>query len=162
MTLTDTTAGGGALTTTGTVADFVGSATEVAVIFALPTATPVRTPAAVTDAIEAFEVVQVTAVDAPPTTVTVAVRGTFCPTMTVGAAGVIATETTSGFGLTVICAAALFVASNVDVAVIVAEPAVSAVTWPLDVTLATAAADDVHPTAVEAPFTTLTVAVNCC
>jgi hypothetical protein len=162
VTVIDTTAGGGAFTTTGIVAVFVGSATDVAVMFALPTATPVSTPAAVTDAIEALELLHVTAVDAPPTTETVAVSGTFCPTMIVGVAGVIATDTTAGFGLTVTDADALFVASKLDVAVIVADPTATACTWPLVETLAVAAFDEVHETPVDAPFTTLTVAVNCC
>jgi hypothetical protein len=102
VTTTEVTDGGGRFTVTGTVADFVPSATEVAVTFALPAATPVITPALLTVTMAAFELLQVTAVDAPPTTATVAVSGSVCPTTTVGVAGVIVTETTAGLGLTVI------------------------------------------------------------
>ena len=127
VTATDTTAGGAALTTTGTVADFVGSATEVAVTFAFPTATPLMTPVVLaTDTMEVLDDDHVTAVEAPPTTLTVAVRVRFCPTTTAGAVGAMATEFTAGFGLTVTEAVPLFVASKVDVAVMVAVPTATA------------------------------------
>jgi hypothetical protein len=128
VTTTETTAGGGGFTVTATVADFVASATDVAVTFALPAATPVITPVLLTETIAAFELLHVTAVEAPPTTATVAVSGVLWPTTTDGAAGVIVTETTAGRGLTVIAAVAVFVASNVDVAVIVAFPTATACT----------------------------------
>ena len=72
-----------------------------------------------------------------------------------------ATETTAGRGFTVRPAAALFVASNADVAVIVAVPAATPSTCPVAETVATVGADDVQFTALDAPFTTDTVAVNC-
>jgi hypothetical protein len=62
-------------------ADFVGSTTEVAVIIAVPGATPVTTPAASTVAFAASDVDHVTACDTfPPLPCTVAANCDGCPT----------------------------------------------------------------------------------
>ena len=71
-TATDTTAGGAGLTVTGTVAETVGAKTLVAVMLAVPTATPLIVPEVLTETIDGSDDVQVTAVEAPPTAVTVA------------------------------------------------------------------------------------------
>jgi hypothetical protein len=72
VTATDVTAGGAGLTVTGTVAEMLGANTLVAVMFAIPTATPLIVPEVLTETIEGSDEVHVTAVDAPPTAVTVA------------------------------------------------------------------------------------------
>lgn len=127
VTTTDRTAGGGAVTTTGTVADFVGSATEVAVTFAFPTAAPVMMPVVFpTETMAVLEEDHVTAVEAPPTTSTVAVSVRFCPTTTAGAVGAMDTEVTAGLGFTVTEADPLFVGSKVEVAVMVTVPTATA------------------------------------
>jgi hypothetical protein len=69
--------------------------------------------------------VQVTAVDAPPTAVTVAVSGSVWPSISAGVAGVMATAVTAGGGLTVTEAVPLLVPSKVEVAVIVTVPGVT-------------------------------------
>ena len=160
MTTTDTTPGGGGVTVTGTVADFVASATDVAVTLALPAATPVIVPLLLTVTVDGLDETHVTAVGAPPTTATVAVSARFCPTTTVGAAGVIETETTAGRGLTVTCADPLLEASNVDVAVMLALPTATPCTCPLADTVAMEALDVCQVTVVAAPLTALTLAAS--
>ena len=80
--------------------------------------------------------------------------------MSAAGAAASVTETMAGAGLTVTVTLPLFVASKTDRAVIVVVPAVNAVTWPVDDTVATAALDVDHVTAVDAPLTTCTLAVN--
>src|SRR5262245_34926163 len=71
-----------ASTLMGTDADFVGSATEVAVIVVLPTETPVTTPDELTLAFVGSLLDHATAVDAPPVTMTVGVSVSVDPTST--------------------------------------------------------------------------------
>ena len=71
------------------------------------------------------------------------------------------TERTAGRGVTVRLALPLLLASNVDVAVIVAVPTATAVICPVVDTVATAALDVDHVTPVAAPLTTVTLAVSC-
>lgn len=141
-------------------ADLLGSNTEVAVIVAEPGATAVTNPLALTDATAELLLLQVTASAAPPTTVAVAVSCDVVPTINAAGAAEIATDVTAGAGATVIAALPLLVASNVDVAVIVAFPTPTAVTCPACETVATAAFDVDHVTAVDAPLTAVTVAVS--
>jgi len=156
---TDTTAGV-ATTVMTEKADFDASNTDVAVMFAEPAARPVTTPLPLTVAIAGFDVVQVTDVEAPPTAVTFAVNACVPPTLMLAFAGVIVTALTAGRTFTVIDCVALLLASAVALAVIVAEPGVTPCTRPADDTVAIDASDVDHVTAVEAPFNTVTVAVN--
>jgi hypothetical protein len=139
------------------------SAVDVAVIVAVPAATP-RTvtcaPFAVTDAIAAFDVDQVTSVALPPNAVTVAASVVVAPTATDAVVGVTATLATPE---TMIDVLALFDASACDVAVIVAVPGatpVMAALFPFAVTTTFPVFDDAQVTACDAPFVTATVAVN--
>src|SRR5512139_2626689 len=105
-----------------------GSTVDVAVMVAFPAATAVTSPVGLTVAAAAFEVDQVTPVPAPPTTATVAVSCAVVPAMSaVGGLGIV-TERTAGRGFTVSVTFPVFVASNDDVAVIVAVPAATPVT----------------------------------
>jgi hypothetical protein len=97
VTVTEFTAGCG-LTVTVTLPLFVASNVDVAVIVAVPTATPVTSPLGDTLAIVAFDDDQVTLVAAPLTTATAALSCAVAPTATVGFAGVTVTETTAGAG----------------------------------------------------------------
>jgi hypothetical protein len=161
VTATEVTDGGGGVTVTDTDAALVGSPTEVAVILAVPVATPVTTPEVLTLAMVGADEVQVTAVDAPPVTLTVAMRGTVAPTATDGFAGAMATEFTAGRGLTVTTAEADRALSTVEVAVMVAVPTATPVTSPAAETVATPVADEVHDTVVAAPLATETLTVSC-
>lgn len=79
----------------------------------------------------------------------------------VGVLGVTTTDVTDGGGATMVtCAVADFVASNVEVAVMFAVPALTPVTCPVCDTVATAAFDVDHATVLAAPFTATTVAVS--
>lgn len=159
-TATDTTAGGAGLTVTGTVAETVGAKTLVAVMLAVPTATPLIVPEVLTETIDGSDDVQVTAVDAPPTAVTVAVSGRVCPTFTAGAEGVMATAVTAGGGFTVTVVFPLFVPSKVEVAVMVALPTATPCTNPDVETVAIAGFELPHVTDVGAPLTAVTFALS--
>jgi hypothetical protein len=139
----------------------LGANTLVAVMFAVPTATPLIVPEVLTETIDGSDEVHVTAVDAPPTAVTVAVSGRVCPTFTAGVAGVMATAVTAGAGFTVTVVVPLFVPSKVEVAVMLALPTVTPCTSPLVETVATAGVALLHVTAVGAPLTAATLAVSC-
>lgn len=96
VTTTETTVGGAGVTVTETLAEMPGANTLVARTLAVPGATPVIDPFRLTATICGSEDVQVTAVDAPPTAVTVAVSWRFAPTVTDGADGAIVTAVTAG------------------------------------------------------------------
>jgi hypothetical protein len=134
-----------------------------AVIVALPAATAVTTPADDTVATAAFDVLHVTVrpvSTAPAASLVTAVNACVPPTDTVAALGVTSTVAT-GTG-TVIAAVPVF--PSLD-AVIVALPAVTAVTTPADDTVATAAFDVLHVTVrpvSTAPAASLVTAVNAC
>jgi hypothetical protein len=140
---------------------FVASKVDVAVMLTLPGATAVTSPVPLTVATPAALVLHVTAVDAPPTAATFAVNCAMVPTMMAACGLVTVTEFTAGRGFTVRRVLPLFVASNVEVAVMVTEPGATAVTWPVCVTVAIAASPDDHVTVVAAPLTTVTLAVSC-
>jgi len=139
------------------------SPTDVAVIIALPAATPRTTtlaPLGVIVATAAFDVVQVTSVDAPPNAVTVAVNVAVPAGAIDAVGGLTATAETP---VTETLALALFDASADDVAVMVAVPAdtpVIVAVLPFGVTDTTAALDVDHETDCDAPFVTATVAVS--
>jgi hypothetical protein len=160
VTTTEETEGGGGTMVATIVADLVGSNTEVAVIFVVPTETPVTVPVTLTVAAATLDDVQVTLVDAPPTAETTAVSNCVAPTATVALVGVMATTLMAGRGLTVTNDDALFRPSKVDVAVMVADPTVTPDTCPVAETVAAAAFEVDQVTAVDAPLTTATAAVS--
>jgi hypothetical protein len=123
------------------VAVLVGSADEIAVITAVPFfCVAVTTPVAETFATDVSDDTYVTAVfDVPLTTAT---SVTELPTVRPADGGATTIETGETNGVTMTCAAELFVVLNFDVAMIVAEPGATAVTTPACETVATAVFDD--------------------
>src|SRR5437773_820937 len=118
---------------------------EVAVIVATPAATPETTRPESGVPLASFGV---------------AVRGTVCPTCTLADAGVTATVATGAL-LTVMLALPLWPSL---VAVMVAEPVATAVTSPLELTVATAPFELVHATlrpVSGVPFASFGIAVSC-
>ena len=159
---TVTVATGGGVTVTLAVPLFPSL---VAVIVAEPAATPVTTPLDDTVAIPVLELDYVTA--RPVSTLlfasyAVAVSCTVCPTVTLGVAGETLTDATgASTAVTVAEAVPLFPSL---VAVIVAEPAATPVTTPLEDTVAMPVLELDHVTA--RPVSTLllasrVVAVSC-
>src|SRR5438876_10018872 len=135
----------------------------VAVSVAEPAATPVTKPLAETLATAGALLAQVTTRPVstlPPESLVVAVSCTVCPTATLGAAGLTATEAT-GTMVTVTVAVPFFPSL---VAVSVAVPAATPVTRPLADTVATAGAllaqVTTRPISAE-PFASFGVAVSC-
>jgi hypothetical protein len=161
-TLTDATGTGAIVTVTEAVPLFPSL---VAVIVAEPAATPVTTPLDDTVAIPVFELAHVTVrpeSTAPFASYVVAVSCTVCPTLTLGVEGETLTEATGTVtAVTLTEAVPLFPSL---VAVIVAEPAATPVTTPLDETVATPVLELDHVTV--RPVNTLlfasrVVAVSC-
>lgn len=142
------------------VAFLVASNTDVAVMDTDPGDTAVTSPVLLTVAIALLLLVHVTAVDAPPTAVTVAVSCDVVPTINAAGAADSTTDVTAGAMFTVSVALPLLVASNADVAVIVAVPALTAVTSPACDTVAMAEFDVVQLTAVDAPLSAVTAALS--
>ena len=138
----------------------------MAVIVAVPTPAPVTRPVAVTVATAALLVVQFTGwpfIALPDWSSRLAVSCCIEPTTTVAEAGVtLSVVTTATAPVTVITAVPDF---PPEAAVIVAEPAASALTKPVALTVTAAALLDVHVTVW--PLITLfdwsrTVAASCC
>lgn len=149
------------VTVTTDSANFVASACDVARMFTVPAATPVTLPVPSTVAVATLPLVQFTACDALLPTDTVAANWPVAPTATESVPGVTVTELTIAVASTRIAAVPLFVASNVDVAVMLTLPGATAVTSPVPLTVATPAALVLHVTAVDAPPTAVTFAANC-
>lgn len=118
----------GAVTLTPAVATLVASACAAAVMVAVPAATAVTLPVWSTVAIAAFDVLHVTCFDALFPTVTVAVNCPWLPTWRVSDAGPTDIDNTLAAASTRTDTEAVFVASKVEVAVIVAVPGATAVT----------------------------------
>src|SRR5947209_2194288 len=135
----------------------------VAVIVAAPAAAPVTSPVAFTVATAWLLLVHVTVrplSGLPLASCGVAVSCAVWPTWTLAVAGFTATEATGG-GFTVIAAVPLLPSLE---AVIVAEPAATAVTRPLALTVATAVLPLVHVTARPLnglPLASFGVAASC-
>ena len=137
----------------------------MAVIVAVPTPAPVTRPVALTDATAALLVVQFTGwpfIALPDWSSRLAVSCCIAPTTTDAEAGVTLTVVTTAAPVTVIAAVPDF---PPEAAVIVAEPAASALTKPVALTVTAAALLDVHVTVW--PLITLfdwsrTVAASCC
>lgn len=152
--------GAGASTTTAEVPDLPSL---VAVIVALPPATPVTMPDVVTVATPELDVphVMVRPVSTlPAESLSVALSCAFAPTASVSFFGVTVTEDT-GTSVTVIADVPLFPSL---VAVMVAEPGATAVTRPDAETVAAAVALDDHVTVCPVsmlPPASRTVAVSC-
>lgn len=155
--------GGGAVGAFTTTVDVPALPPLVAVIVAVPPATPVTMPAVVTVATLALDVPHVIVRPVstlPAESLSVALNCTFAPTASVSFLGASDTEET-GTSVTVIVDVPLFPSL---VAVIVAEPGATAVTRPEAETVAAAVALDDHVTV--RPVRTLpppsrTVAVSC-
>jgi hypothetical protein len=136
----------------------------VAVIVAVPAATAVTSPLALTVALVASDVAHVTARPEsvlPLASSVVAVSCCVLPTPRVAAAGVTVTLATGG-GDTVMVEVPVFVSL---VAVIVALPVATAVTSPLALTVALVASDVAHVTTRPVsvlPLASSVVAVSCC
>src|SRR5437773_949325 len=136
---------------------------EVAVIVATPAATPDTTPLELTVATAVLLLDQLMTrpeSGVPLASFGVAVRGTVCPTCTLADAGVTATVATGAL-LTVMLALPLWPSL---VAVMVAEPVATAVTSPLELTVATAPFELVHATlrpVSGVPFASFGIAVSC-
>src|SRR6266568_3210101 len=136
---------------------------EVAVIVATPAATPDTTPLELTVATAVLLLDQLMTrpeSGVPLASFGVAVRGTVCPTCTLADAGVTATVATGAL-LTVMLALPLWPSL---VAVMVAEPVATAVTSPLELTVATAPFELVHVTPRPEsglPLASLGVAASC-
>jgi hypothetical protein len=120
----------------------------VAVMLADPAATAVARPLAFTDATFVFELLHVIERPLntfPPASWSTATAWVVCPTVSDGAFNVTATDATGAIaGVAVTAEVPLFPSL---VAVIVAVPALTAVTLPLDDTVATAVLDDDHDAA---------------
>src|SRR5438034_1225602 len=136
---------------------------EVAVIVATPAATPDTTPLELTVATAVLLLDQLMTrpeSGVPLASFGVAVRGTVCPTCTLADAGVTATVATGAL-LTVMLALPLWPSL---VAVMVAEPVATAVTSPLELTVATAPFELVHATlrpVSGVPFASFGLAASC-
>src|SRR5690606_31159230 len=142
----------GATTVIAAVLRTVGSATAAAVITAVPGATPVTRPDSSTVATFSADELNVTADPSD----TVATSCSVSPGLISADSGV-SVSTSGGGAFTRIDAAAFFVGSATDVAVITAIPGATAVTRPDALTVAIASAGDDHVTAwLLAFFTTAT------
>jgi len=135
---------------------------EVAVIVATPAATPDTTPLELTVATAVLLLDQLMTrpeSGVPLASFGVAVSGTVCPTCTLADAGATATDATGAL-LTVMLALPLWPSL---VAVMVAEPVATAVTSPLEPTVATAPFELVHATLRPVsglPFASFGIAVS--
>jgi hypothetical protein len=165
--------GDGATTVTAAVADLLPSFFEVAVIIALPGAAPVTAPLDDTVATGVAEEDQLTSLSGEPLLyVTVAASVAVCPTFRVVDTGVADTDITVGVGLglgvgvgvgatTVTVAVADLDASFFEVALIVALPAATPFTTPLDVTVTTDVAEEDQLTSLSGePLLYVTVATS--
>jgi hypothetical protein len=166
-TVTVVTTGGGGGTAVTDITDVPDFPAHAAVIVADPWATPVTTPAGVTDATDVLlldQVIVCPLITFPWASFTVAVRVVFAPTFIEAVGGATVTVVTTGGGggeaVTVMVAVPDFPA---DDAVIVADPAAAPVTTPVGLTVATAASlvDQVTGCPlITLPLASLTVAVS--